>query len=154
MFSRTTANHPIRTAWVVFVLASTVVIGATLLLPSYSGVGRYDPGFLKNILVEAHGMLFDILVIGIFILWLTKKGEKHLENTRYQDEIDDFRNWNTEEASHRLAGDIRRLDRNGVTNIQLYECFLSGADLPNANLTDAHLEGARPLIGSLVTLDF
>ncbi len=73
MFSRITADHPILTAFVVFILASAAVTGATLLLPSYWGEGRYDQGFLRNILVEAHGMLFDILVIGIFILWLTKK---------------------------------------------------------------------------------
>lgn len=135
VISRITANQ-ILTAFVVFVLASTAVTLATYFLYDY------DQDFGENILVEAHGMLFDILVIGIFILWLNKQGEKHLEITRYQEEIDDFRGWESDEASHRIKGNITRLNRNGVTNIDLFGCFLAGANLVSATLSSARLTDA------------
>ncbi len=58
-------------------------------------------------------MLFDILVIGIFILSLNRLAEKRIENQRYIDEIDDFRGWRSKEAAYKIAGNIRRLNRNG-----------------------------------------
>ncbi len=60
---------------VVFVIASLVVIR---LSRSY-----YDGDFMENVLVEAHGMLFDILVIGVLILALNKLVEKRVENRRF-----------------------------------------------------------------------
>jgi BTB/POZ domain-containing protein KCTD9 len=123
---------------------ATVVV-ASLTIAFYS----YDGEFLKNVLVEAHGILLDILVIGIFILWLNRKGEKQLENRRYREEIDDFRGWNSDEAGYRIAGNVRRLNRNGITKIQLDRCHLvkvdlGGADLSHASLTEANLNRASP----------
>ncbi len=67
---------------------------------------------MENVFVKAHGMLFDILVIGILILFLSKLAEKRIANQRYLDEIDDFRDWESDEAAHRIAGNIRRLNKN------------------------------------------
>jgi uncharacterized protein YjbI with pentapeptide repeats len=98
-------------------------------------------------MVEAHGIVLDILVIGLFILWLNKLGEKRLENKRYQEEIDDFRHWNSEEAAHRIVGSIKRLNKNGISNIDLSSCYLAhmilpGTNLQRANLREANLQGA------------
>jgi BTB/POZ domain-containing protein KCTD9 len=141
IFRRVTTN-PLLTAFAAFIVATVVVVSFTLGFYSYGGE------FLKNILVEAHGMLLDILVIGIFILWLNRKGEKRLENRRYQEEIDDFREWKSDEAGYRIAGNIRRLNRNGITNIRLEGCHLvkvnlSYANLSRANLFNANLSGAK-----------
>ncbi len=87
----------------VFVIASIVVIRISR---SY-----YDGDFMENVLVEAHGMLFDILDIGVLILFLNKLVEKQMESQRYLDEIDDFRGWESEEASYRIASNLRRLKR-------------------------------------------
>jgi BTB/POZ domain-containing protein KCTD9 len=103
----------------------------------------YGEDFPKNILVEAHGMLLDILVIGIFILWLNRKGENKLENKRYQEEIDDFRRWNSHEAGYRIVGNVRRLNRNGITNIHLDRCHLVRVNLSSADLKDADLRLAN-----------
>ena len=41
-------------------------------------------------MAEAHGMIFDIAVIGILIFWLNKNGETRQRIRTYKDEIDDF----------------------------------------------------------------
>jgi len=126
---------------VVFFIATVVVVIVTIVFYDY------ESEFYKNVLVEAHGMLFDILVIGVFILALNKLAEKRIENQRYLDEIDDFRGWKSEEAAFRIAGNIKRLNRNRYKGkLNLVTCYLPsvdlyGADLRGANLTRARLDG-------------
>ncbi|MCB0214259.1 MAG: pentapeptide repeat-containing protein [Anaerolineae bacterium] len=104
-------------------------------------------------MVEAHGMIFDLLVIGVFVGWLTRLGERRMSVERYKEEIDDFLGWRNEEAMHRIVGNIKRLNREGITEIRLMKAFLenghlakvdlSGSDLRQANLQNADLRGAK-----------
>jgi BTB/POZ domain-containing protein KCTD9 len=141
----TVTERPVATAFLALAVSVILVVGLTILFFGYDkpffGYG-YDGPFLQNIMVEAHGMVLDILVIGLFILWLNKLGEKRLENKRYQDEIDDFRAWKSEEAAHRIAGSIKRLNRNGVSLIDLSDCYLARANLRQADFSGADLRGA------------
>ncbi|MBT6053256.1 MAG: pentapeptide repeat-containing protein [Candidatus Scalindua sp.] len=92
---------------------------------------------MENVLVEAHGMLFDILVIGVLILFLNKLVEKRIENRRYIEEIDDFRRWESEEAAYRNAGNLKRLKRNGYKGkIDLRDCYLGYVDLQKDGLLE------------------
>lgn len=137
-FEKLAADRPVFLAFLVFVLATLIVVPASL--PFY----LLDPwGFLENIMSEAHGMLFDLLVIGCFGYWLTHRVERRQKNNRYREEIEDFRGWQSPEATHRIVGNIRRLNRGGVkTNMQLTEAYLRGANLADVSLADADLWGA------------
>ncbi len=146
-------EKPILTSFLVFLLLTLVVIG--LSLPFYIHQFRE---FYLNVLAEAHGMLFDILVIGILIFWLNKSGEKRLRIRTYKDEIDDFRLWESDEAAFRNVGNIKRLNRHHIYNLNLVNCYLArtnlnyvvlkgsnlnSANLQAANLIEANLEEAR-----------
>lgn len=135
---RLAAERPVYLAFMVFLTATLIVVPASL--PFY----LLNPwGFLENILSEAHGMLFDLLVIGCFGYWLTHRAERRQKNNRYQEEVEDFLGWRSPEATHRIAGNIRRLNRGGVTeNLRLTEAFLQGANLAGAKLTESDLWGA------------
>ena len=116
-------------------------------------IKRFFNTFGEGLLIETFGMLLDVLVIGIIILWLNeirdKKRRRELEIQRYQEEIDDFRGWDDKEATFRIIGIIKRLNKRGVTEIDLRDCYLvdarlissrlQGADLSNANLEGADL---------------
>ena len=84
MFSRLFSN-PIANALIALAVAATVIGVWSLILGRYS-----ESGFLEGILIEAHGMVLDILVIGVFILILNRLGQKQLDIRRYEEEIDDF----------------------------------------------------------------
>lgn len=146
-------EKPVCLAGWIAVFVMVVVVGASW---NYWFCDRWE--FLKNVAVEAHGMVFDLFVIGWFVLWLNKRAEKRLDIRRYEEEIDDYRHWKEAEATHRIIGSIKRLKRNGVTDINLSHCFLqnamlmkidlseadlTGADLKGAALTDAKLSGAH-----------
>lgn len=131
---RSITERQLLTTTIVLILIAGVVI--TLSFPHYSGHVNY---FYENLLVEAHGMIFDLLVIGILLVWLNKVGERRLRIRRYQEEVDDFRHWINEEASFRIAGDIKRLNKDGVFSIDLYNCHLKNVNLNYVNLTNSNM---------------
>jgi BTB/POZ domain-containing protein KCTD9 len=111
----------------------------------------YEHGIFKDILVEAHGFLLDLLILGILFTILKNKIEKRLKVDRLKEEIDDFRGLDNGIAVHRINGIISRLNKLGVTNIDLNSCHLSNIeitqlDLNGSNLTNTNFEETK-LIG-------
>lgn len=102
----------------------------------------YPLGFFDQIFVEAHGMLFDIIILGIVFTVVNNIREKKLKIQRHEDEIDDFRHWDEKEASYRIVGNIKRLNKLKKYDLNLRHCFLQNANLGNANLKMANLVGA------------
>ena len=109
--------------------------------------------FLENILIEAHGMWFDIVILGAILTWYEKATDKRNDIKRLEEEIDDYRNWKEAEATYRIIGCIKRLNRLNVTALKLHGCFLKNANLVErvnltsseiweSNLEDARLHGA------------
>jgi len=113
----------------------TVLIG-TLSIPYYRDDREL---FYENILIEAHGMLFDLLIIGILLVWLNKNGEKQLRIKRYSEEIDDYRHWKSEEATYKIIGNIKRLNKDKITQIELYNAYLKSANLNYVDLTGSNM---------------
>jgi hypothetical protein len=98
-------------------------LGSLVVLLSYSS---YDRDFWRNVKVEG---------------WRRNRVQ------RCKDEIDDLRAWEDEQATHRIRGNIVRLNREGITEIDLHRCYLRNVRLPDANLEGAllwaaNLEGA------------
>ena len=93
-------------------------------------------------LVEAHGMLFDIAVIGILIFWLNKSGEMRQRIRTFKDEIDDFRLWESEEAAFRTVGNLKRLNRHGIHEVNLVNSYLAKTNLNYVNLKRSNLNSA------------
>jgi hypothetical protein len=102
-----------------------------------------DKTFIDNILIEAHGLVFDIFVFGVLIVFFTQMGERRRNIRRWQEEIDDFRGWDEKEAMYRIVGNIKRLNRKGVSKIRLTECYLKNAELSYSNLKGAILSRAN-----------
>lgn len=136
---RIAAQSIVILVFLVFVVAALIVI--PLSVPFYINAGA---GFWENIVAEAHGMLFDLLIIGWFLLWLNKLAERRIRNNRYREEIEDYLGWRSPEATLRIVGNIRRLNRGGSeTAFRLTEAYLDGAKLGNANLENSDLWGAH-----------
>lgn len=96
-----------------------------------------------DLLVEANGMFFDLLVFGIFLSIYEASKEKKEKIERLNEEIDDYRGWDEKEATYRIVGAIRRLKREGVNQIDLKKCYLVNAYLPKAILSNSDLSGAN-----------
>ena len=99
--------------WVAIVLAVVSAGGLYVL-------GRWYEEFsdmYQGVFVEAVGAVMDIIVFGIIIALFVFIRERRREVSRQMELIDDFKKWNSEEARHRIAGAIKRLNRLGRTAI-------------------------------------
>lgn len=138
----------LRAVGIVIVCYALLLVSGTVGFDPSSGITTYDlglygePQFWVGLLVEGHGFLLDLLILGFVVVWVNKILERRRAHERYQEEIDDFRPWKTVEASFKIAGCVRRLAKDGVKNIDLYECYLKRADLRNLDLSGAKLWGA------------
>jgi len=131
-------DQPIRSAFAVLFFVSVLVIG--LSLPLY--ISDFKEMYL-NVLAEAHGMIFDILVIGILLFWLREKGDIKQRIRQYHDEIDDFRMWQSEEAAFRNVGNIKRLNRHHLHKIDLVGTYLCKTNLSKVDLSESNLNTAN-----------
>ena len=137
-------ENPLSISFTVLLVVGSIVI--YLSMPMYLSDSH---NFYINILSELHGMIFDLFVIGILIVWLNQLGQKRQEIRSYKDEIDDFRMWESEEAAYRTVGNIKRLNRHKIYDIDLVNCYLSktnlsyvvlkGANLNNVNASNSNL---------------
>lgn len=124
-----------------FLLAALLWFGLMCFLNS-KDVG--ENGFSwHDILVEANGMVFDLLVFGILLSIYDALREKKGKVERLHEEIDDYRGWDEKEAMHRIVGAINRLNKLGEFQLQLNKCFLEGGQLVKANLKGANLAWAN-----------
>ena len=138
-------EKPLLTSSIVLGIVFVIVIG--LSLPYYIGDFR---NFWAQILAEAHGMIFDIAVIGILLYWLNQNGEVRQRIRTYKDEIDDFRLWESEEAAFRTVGNIKRLNRHKIHEINLVNCHLARTNLNYVNLNSSNLNSTNLQSASLI----
>ena len=131
-------EKPIMVTAIVLGFLGVVVMGVSL--PFY--ISNPEEIFL-NVLAEAHGMLFDVFVIGILLYWLREKGEVRLRIRQYQDEIDDFRIWESEEAAFRNVGNIKRLNRHKVYTLNLVGCYMAKTNIGKVKLNNSNLNNAN-----------
>ena len=75
-------ENPILTSFLVLLVLTNLVM--FLSFPYYM---NDSSNYYGQVLIEAHGMLFDILIIGILIFWLNKNGEKRQRIKTYKDSI-------------------------------------------------------------------
>lgn len=103
-----------------------------------------------DILVEGHGLIFDIILFGLIIKfyeWLFQKKEREQKEQEKKqekiqkclDEVEDFAPWESEEAKYRIYGSIRRLNKLGVSTIHIDTCDLSGLK----KLSELNLEASK-----------
>ena len=102
-----------------FILGALVFIGWLLryLIP-------IQGGYLSNIIVEFHGLIFDVALFGVVLSAYEKLTKNRNEINRALEELDDYRDWRSEEAGFRVRGIIRRLGRlKGSHQINLSKCY-------------------------------
>ncbi len=97
----------------------------------------FDKNFSwHDILIEFHGLVFDLFVFGIILTIVEqRRNKKEKENaevnkrneliSRYKEEINDYKFWVSAEAMFRTRGLIRRLVDLGATELDLSYCYLA-----------------------------
>jgi len=138
-------EKPLLTSLLVLIAVSVVVLGLSL---KYY-IRDFD-SFWVQILAEAHGMIFDIAIIGILLFWLNQNGEIRQRIRMYRDEIDDFRLLESDQAAFRMVGNIKRLNRLKIHEINLVNCYLARTQLNYINLKGSNMNSVNLSNSSLL----
>ncbi len=103
----------------------------------------------KDVIVEAHGLLMDIILFGIVITlyesW--KSNKERIKNL--EEQLDDFRQWEEPEATYRIIGIFKRLKQLKVSKVDLSYCYLKDAffdskfNMENVNFSHARMQHSR-----------
>ena len=136
-----------------FFFYSALIIGFALTYIDFKTKNIESSEFWNNVLVEAHGMFFDIILFGIILTVYERYSHKHNENENLQNEIDDFRFWNADEAKFRIRGNLFRLNKGGVTkinlsfidlsNVELRKVILNNSNFCETNLSNSNMENSE-----------
>lgn len=143
-------SDPIKSAFVIFGIVTFIVVVLTScwdflslrILPN-TLIGLYSKEFWENVLVEAHGMILDLAIIGVVILYLDYRRDEKASIDKWLEDIDDFRYWVANEATFKIVGTVKRLNSKGISSINLSDCCLRDANLSGVNLRGANLRGAK-----------
>ncbi|MDO6729584.1 pentapeptide repeat-containing protein [Marinovum sp. 2_MG-2023] len=94
----------------------------------------------ENLWTEYWGLIFDVLVILVGFGLIQNWKQRREDVSRQHELIEDFRQWDNEEAGHRILGAIRRLSRLGITSFDF-----TGGTLRNVNF---YSSGIKSIVGS------
>lgn len=128
-------------------LFSETLIGPSLLLLAIGLMiafawHRYGGGVaLADVMVEFWGLLGDILFIVILLGVFQYRQQRRQDIARQHEIIEDLKRWDNEEAMHRVAGAIRRLNSMDQTTVDLTGAVLSNAKLKGYGVTS--LRGSK-----------
>lgn len=130
-------SQPLFAGIAIFVVAAAVVFT----------LNRITDTGLSDFVVEMNGMLMDILIFAVVIVWLYKRQEKNNRLRNYHEQLEDFRFWQSDEGVHRKVGILARLRKMAkplpsLRRMELCGAYLKGWDLREVDLSTANLENA------------
>jgi uncharacterized protein YjbI with pentapeptide repeats len=101
--------------------------------------GLYSRSFFENVLVEAHGAVLDLLVVGVILYWFEQRRDRRNEIARLEEEFADLRLYRAPDAPYRTLGTIRRLLALDKKALQISEMTLSHLELKDLTLSDCNM---------------
>jgi len=124
-------------AW--FSISMVLISIVILIIPYLINISYSYKYVTESIYPEIFGLLFDILIFGIIITFFQILSEKRTSISKEIEIINDFRGWNTEEASHRILGSIKRLNKLNVYNVNLENCYFSSIMFQKLDFCDSKM---------------
>lgn len=134
------------TALAIFSLTCILVTGfwpsiSTTILP-HTTWGLYSREFFENVLIEAHGAVIDLLVVGVILYWFELRRDNKENVSKQLEILADLRFYSGSDSSYRVLGTVRRLLALGVSNLHLSEMQLNNVELKGLQLKNCNLHAA------------
>ncbi|WP_312253766.1 pentapeptide repeat-containing protein [Stutzerimonas nitrititolerans] len=143
-------DNPIKTAALIFILVVIFVFSITAgwgwvsgnVLPTTT-LGLYDRGFWENVLVEMHGMIVELAVVGILLLWLDGRRDKKKNLDQCREDLKNYARLDFPEAHLKKIGALKTLIEANEAGLDARYLHLSGRTLTEINIADWNLIGLK-----------
>ena len=130
--------------------AVLLFIGVFVIIFGFFFIRSGNPSFRQVVedFYANFGAEFVSIAITVFIIdRLNRRRQAREEKAqmiqRWREEIEDYRSWKSDEAKYRIVGNVKRLNRENISDICLIGAYLPGARLSEADLNGADLYGAN-----------
>jgi uncharacterized protein YjbI with pentapeptide repeats len=145
----------VKYSLIVFLIAAIIIIIITYNSTNINGTNLYyDKEFWINILVEAHGMLLDLLLVGLIILFFILRGEKKHEIQLLKKEIDYIRLLKSDEAKFKTKALINQLNTLNTSDLDLHQCYLRDIQMPHIKILRGKIHATDFSKTTLTSSDF
>ena len=132
------------------VAAVLLLIGVFIIIFGFFYVRSDNPSFRQaaedfyaNFGAEFVSIAITVIIIDRLNRQRQAREEKAQMIQRWREEIEDYRSWKSDEAKYRIVGNVKRLNRENISDICLIGAYLPGARLSEADLNGADLYGAN-----------
>lgn len=136
--AKTLATIAIGLAIIVFFVTAFWGMVSESVFPN-TKLGLYDRSFWENFLVEMHGIVFELSIIGVLIIWLDSKRNKNNDIERLKEDLEDYSNLDFPEINVKKLGHIKRLNQHNIKNIDVQNLVLNGLNVKNISAEGARL---------------
>lgn len=152
---------PLRAVTFLFILTLLIVVFLTScwdlvsdnIFPNTT-LGLYNKEFWENVLVEAHGMVFDILIIGVIVVWLDTRRTTFNEIKDMVNELSDMSYLDLPEVNHRKIGMMHRLNKLGVNSFNVEELIINKVRLKGLVSKASNLNYLKVVSSSITEAQF
>ncbi|BFM19028.1 pentapeptide repeat-containing protein [Gilvimarinus japonicus] len=145
-------------------IAAVLVLAVFLITAFWSDVsstvlpntklGLYNKDFWENFLVELHGIVFELSIIGVLLLWLDSKRTKSGEIKRLREDLEDYSTLDYPEINVKKLGHMKRLNEHKIKNIDVQNLVLNELKVKGIIAEDSRLIGLKIVAGSVVSSNF
>lgn len=101
--------------------------------------GLYSRSFFENVLVEAHGAVLDLFIVGVILYWFEQRRDRRSQINTQEEVLADLRLYRAPDAPYRTLGTIRRLLALGKNALQISEMTLSSLEIKKISLVNCNL---------------
>lgn len=130
--------------------AFAVVVLIGLIIGSWDLYWDSSEHFLNQVLAEFHGIVAEIIILGILLVWVNRYSEKWKTIEHAREQISDLKSLRNEHANVMILSAIKALNRNGVFKINLRNVSLPNAPLDKVILIESDLNGVKLTGASMI----
>ncbi|WP_339443619.1 pentapeptide repeat-containing protein [Pseudomonas hunanensis] len=154
-------DSQIKTSITIVTIGAITIFGITAgwdivsakLLPNVT-LGLYSRDFWENYLVELHGMILELAVVGGLILWLDSRRVGRSEIKRQLEDLNDYALLDAPEINLKKIGILKRLNEARVTCFNVANISVFGMLLNNFEAKGGKLIGFKIAQGVLKNVLF
>jgi uncharacterized protein YjbI with pentapeptide repeats len=106
-------------------------------------LGLYDKSFWENVLVEAHGLVFDVLVLGLVLVWMDTYRQNRESITRDLENLWDLNTLTEEVYQKKKVNILKRLNQHKTFKIDVTDLILKNAKVKDISFTNSGLYGLK-----------
>lgn len=154
-------DSPVKTAIMIAMLTVIPIVLITgfwdfvssTILPN-TRIGLYQKGFWENILVEAHGMVIELVIVGVLVIWLDSRRSKNSEINKLNEDLVDYAQLDFPEINVKKLGHIKRLNAAGIMQINVQNLALNSLNIREVCIRDSKTIGLKVSNGTISNSSF